>query len=276
MQCCNQPNNSILPDYFSKFKEKIEQLKYDIQYTNRFFTRNPIQKDIEFAQELSTTYIDSETELWRARVLNNHDICKFSIPLSDDASLSNLLNDIFKDSEPFWGYKNPEDCLAPPPDIAPDNRANPRFISYLYTALDIDTAIAEIRPIPGSKISLAKIVPSKVFKIYDLTNHGLFSPNQDSFNEFYRCLSNAFSTPVHGDLSDYLVTQYIAEFIKSLDFDGVKYYSAQRGFEQGKIVGKGSNITLFYQDNLQVTETRVFHINNIEISSSQILPAPNK
>lgn len=274
MKCCNLPNNSVLPDYFNNFNEKIKQLRFDIKYKNRFFTKNPIQEDIEFAQEISTTYIDKKTELWRARVLIDHDLSQLPITRCDDSLFLKILNDRYKDNEPYWGYKKPEDCLAPPPNIAPDNRANPRYISYLYTALDIDTAIAEIRPIPGSNISLAKIVPSKAFKIYDLTNRGLFSPNQDSFNEFYKCLSNVFSTLVNGDLSDYLVTQYIVEFIKSLDFDGVKYYSAQRGFEQGKIIGKGSNVTLFYQDNLQVAETRVFQVKNIEISSCQILPAP--
>jgi len=144
----------------------------------------------------------------------------------------------------FWGFDaNKSD--APSPGNTEQGRINPAGISYLYTARDMATAISEKQPAIAELVSVAKIKTLKSLKIFDFDFNSafknsnlmeqpvsemkkLFGVTYAELELFFNTISELFSKAAAGDSRNYYITQYISEFIKSKDFDGIKYNSSSR------------------------------------------------
>ncbi|WP_350293202.1 sce7726 family protein [uncultured Croceitalea sp.] len=61
---------------------------------------------------------------------------------------------------------------------------------------------------------------------------------------------------------DYIPTQYISEFIKSLGFDGVEY--------QSSLNSEGYNIAIFNPEKLECFKTNVYEIKDIKLTHGLI------
>lgn len=119
-----------------------------------------------------------------------------------------------------------EDMGAPSPKLATAGRANSEGISHLYLASDINTALSEIRPSLGDTIYIGKFpigIDLKVIDfrrlkdldVFEFNDPRRFAINLETLNE----MSKAISKPVRsGDSKlDYLPTQFIVDYIKSLN-----------------------------------------------------------
>ncbi|MGN4457420.1 RES domain-containing protein [Bacillus cereus group sp. MYBK57-1] len=170
--------------------------------------------------------------------------------------------------------KQPIDRMsAPPAELATSGRANPRGISYLYTAIDRDTCIAELRPYKGAQITIATVVTRKPLNIVRLNVLKPFiSPfqfNGELLEEIkayilYHTLVNDLTKPVNPDSSeiDYLPTQYLAELIKHLGYDGFFFRSS---------LGPNDNYVFFDKDCVKIDSTELFQVNNIQYTKEQII-----
>jgi hypothetical protein len=69
----------------------------------------------------------------------------------------------------FWGYNEKESFVPSDNNIVKDGRVNPAFIKYLYTAEDPYTALVEVRPYLGSKVSVAEIRVNETLTIADFS-----------------------------------------------------------------------------------------------------------
>lgn len=165
-----------------------------------------------------------------------------------------------------------EEMGAPPPRADRFGRANPPGISYLYAALDAKTAVAEMRPARGALLSLARLTTTQVMRVVDLAKvtplNSLFEiteyygvptlriPIED--RELLLRFAYELARPVwQTDASvDYLPTQYLAEFILSLGYDGIIYNS---GFSNGK------NIVLFPVNAAEVEEVNLAEVTKVNI-----------
>ena len=58
---------------------------------------------------------------------------------------------------------------------------------------------------------------------------------------------------------EYLSSQYLCELIKHCGYDGVIYKSS---------VGDGDNYAVFSDDKLEAIETKVYSVDNVEITSN--------
>jgi len=176
----------------------------------------------------------------------------------------------------FWGF-NKKDSGAPPQRETIHGRINPAGISYLYTAIDVDTAIAEIQPTIEQTISIAEIKTLKELNILNFDFSDILeNPNLDekSLQEleilkmFFDTVSGLFSKPILGNADNYYTTQYISEYIKHMGFDGIKYKSSLRK--------DGSNIVIFdtseNNGNYEILSSSLHRVTNVEITSKKILP----
>jgi len=157
--------------------------------------------------------------------------------------------------------------MKPKIDFASEGRANPKGITYLYVAENRETAMAEVRPSLGEIISIGELNSTKELKIIDFSVHrGKFyvkKPTQEDINEaVWRDMDKAFSIPVrnNGFNSDYVPTQVIAEFIKSLGYDGIEYKSS---------LAEGKNITLFDLESANFSECDIFKLKKIDYQFSE-------
>lgn len=141
----------------------------------------------------------------------------------------------------------------PPPKLAVAGRMNAHGVSVFYGATDPQTAIAEVRPIVGSQVIVARFTIEKELRLLDLTTLDSVFESGSIFDEgwaskleraaFLKTLSQRMTRPVMPDdeALEYLPTQAIADFLASENdpkLDGILFPSVQTE-------GKGLNIVLF-------------------------------
>ena len=158
----------------------------------------------------------------------------------------------------------------PPAKISTAGRANPIGIPYLYTASTIKTAISEIRPHKGDKVTVAKFEVKDKLKLADLRDPRVtispFSLDDDGLTQVFKnleylChLGKELSKPILPREAhlEYLSSQYLCELIKHCGFDGVIYKSS---------VGDGDNFAIFKDECLEAVEVSTYTISNVDIVS---------
>ncbi|HAS6341252.1 TPA: RES family NAD+ phosphorylase, partial [Vibrio vulnificus] len=127
---------------------------------------------------------------------------------------------------------------SPPAHLVGAGRINPEGISYLYGAKEKNTAVSEVRPWVGAKLSLVKFTVNRDLKLVDLAQNSSssFNSRDHSPSEIFHGLQVSvhtmfinklfFSAPAHEkDRLAYITSQFIAERFKALGADGILYPS---------------------------------------------------
>jgi hypothetical protein len=155
--------------------------------------------------------------------------------------------------------------MKPLREQAREGRVNPKGIPCLYLSSDRDTALAEVRPWFGAKISVGQFRLLRDSKVIDFSRDELKksiifltepSPEEREL-AVWGDINTAFATPVTPDdsQSDYVPTQVISELFRSKGFDGIVFKSS---------CGKGYNVTLFDIDAADPLNGCVFSVNDIQ------------
>lgn len=160
----------------------------------------------------------------------------------------------------------------PPAELTTPGRANPKGIPYLYTADTISTAISEVKPYKGSKVSVAEITLKGITSFVDFSN-----TRKDSIIQFggrdkdvngymkrqqlIKEIGWMLSKPVSPseDYIEYIPTQYLTEYIKNSNYDGIKFTSS---------LEVGNNYVLFDQEKVKFLSSKLYQVNNIKLSFS--------
>lgn len=159
---------------------------------------------------------------------------------------------------------HPPERMKPMLHVAHEGRVNPKGISCLYVSTDKKTAMAEVRPWIGSKVSVGQLRIMRELTLID------FSQGHDSMPNFYfeepspierekhiwEQVDRAFSTPLTLDPStaEYVPTQVISEFFKKNGFDGVAYKSQ---------LGTGFNLALFDLEAASVINCSLYPVKSV-------------
>ncbi|MEG0367677.1 MAG: RES family NAD+ phosphorylase [Coprobacillus sp.] len=171
----------------------------------------------------------------------------------------------FSSESNFNGFSSQESSLPPKEkcDIISDMRANPKYIRYLYAANDKYTALLEARAGISSLVSVADIEVISPLRILDITNIKQYKTDDDELFLLLQELNNEFSTPATGELKDYLASQVISEFIKSMDlkpnFDGICFRSS--------LNAKGKNYTIFSENKFKPVSSDVYYISEVGLTA---------
>lgn len=152
------------------------------------------------------------------------------------------------------GHRGPAIC-APPPHFAVASRGSVQGQPVLYLASDMDTALYEVRPSVGDWVTLARFRVAEPVSLCDLTpNFDAAAPFVETDaeyemlkpifrrNDVRRVLGGKLAEPVRRDdePKDYLFTQFLAQMIGRMGFDGIRFASSQRGPSS-----RGHNYLLF-------------------------------
>jgi hypothetical protein len=157
-------------------------------------------------------------ELWRAQLGNHWD------NFTADAAT------------PFSRVRPFAPCRMKPRDHrAPEGRANPKGIPYLYLSTTSTAAMSEVRPWIGALVSVAQFKIVREVKIVDCSlalrsnAEGKSAPPTDTEVDeiVWAAIDRAFAQPVthSDDVADYAATQTIAELFRNEGYDGVGYKS---------------------------------------------------
>ncbi|WP_253264722.1 RES family NAD+ phosphorylase [Aeromonas sp. 1805] len=174
---------------------------------------------------------------------------------------------------------SPEKELAAPPEyLAGSNRMSPSGISFMYTAGDYHTAIAELRPYISDTIAIGEFVTKKDLNFFDFTlldNIKIKDPNilEDPNSKFFRYryllhkLHDLISRPVRPTDVSYIDIQVLSETIRNYKdgiFNGIKFKSSQKP--------KGFNYVLFgdYDDEKKAKDYHVELDNDRKVAFFQV------
>ena len=179
-----------------------------------------------------------------------------------------------KEGQGDEGYETechyPSQRMKPLLDRAPEGRANPKGIPYLYLATTKETAMTEVRPWTGSYISLAQFKLLRRLKIIDCShNHGnshIYYFKEPSTEDIEKAvwtdIDRAFAAPmINSDNMDgYAATQTIAELFKKAGYDGIAYRS---NFGEN-----GHNIALFDIDAAELLNCGLHQVDAVKMKFS--------
>lgn len=236
-------NHNVRPEYTGSAKsiEIWGSFTDEIKTKNRFFITNNVfvLEVIEKLLKYHTFDLKAGTLLYRSR------ICESPIGL------------------PAIELGAPNSGKARP------GRANPSGISYLYLAKSEETTLYEVRASFLDYVSVGKfelLEDLKVVSLSDIHNISPFSPDLDlkeyvSNKNILQQFSTALSKPLRRKDSDleYLPSQYLCEFIKSLGIDGVEYISAMH---EG-----GVNYAFFDQTKFKLIDSTTKEVKKVLIET---------
>jgi hypothetical protein len=229
--------NPLSGENYSQLELKWDEFAKEIKGINRFFLTEMIDTDSlgSVFERLNKTY-PAGTTFFRGRISNE--------PLDIDQ------------------------IGKPPANLAGAGRANPVGIPYLYISNDEETTLYETRISLHEGITIGEFTntaPLSVVTLKNIDEYGPFEIEDKRFSieefagykSYLQKLSSELSRPVRKQDSDldYLPTQFLCEFIKSLGFDAVEYRSAMNP--------TGYNLAVFNDSKLQCFQTRFYKVNKV-------------
>lgn len=170
----------------------------------------------------------------------------------------------------------PKEMGPPPVDKASAGRVNSRGISRLYLSDNADTTLYEIRAGVYDYVTVGEFILKRDIEVTDLAQIDKISPfvansmtdidltmhaiNLDSLKKIAKEIAKPLRR--HDSQLDYLPTQYISDFIKSLGSDGIQFNSTMSQ--------DGYNLTLFDAEICECKNTKVYDIKKIHYGFEQI------
>ena len=170
-----------------------------------------------------------------------------------------------------------EEMGAPPISKAGAGRANSQGIRCLYLADSPETTTFEVRAGLYDDICIGTFKARKPIRVVNLALLDKISPFRDidiaslAINlPHLKKIAEEISRPLkRGDSPlDYLPTQYISDFIKSLGFDGIEYESTMRK--------NGINLAVFDPDIFECIRVEKYEIESIEYKAALLSEKPKE
>lgn len=225
-----------------KLEKEWDLFCEEIRFKHRYFPTKGL--DLELLSELlplQTHLIETNSSLYRSRKCHTKDKI------------------------------HPSEMGKPPVEKSQHGRANPKGIPYLYVSSDLKTAIAEIRPFLGDKVTVGHFLVKARLEVVDLRDPKIDDPFRFGeslgfavrYLNFLRRLGFELSktvSPIEAEL-EYIPLQYLCEFIRKSGFDGVIYESS---------VAEGYNIAIFTDHKVECRNAELYEIKDIQYTSEKI------
>ena len=286
----------------NEMNKNWNEFKNELTYKNRFSSAHYI---VEMVRQLSTDAthtLKKDTVLYRARIfpyhqyhnvfnlycsllnkegseakeflrsINSLDNSYYSLFLKEGESISHeelrKAYEMWK-NESYKGF-DAKNSGIPPVELIKAGRANPNSIGYLYLSEDENTSIYEVRPTIGQIVSIARFHVQKDLNIYDFTKSIPIETEGciKDLSMLFPYLGNKFSKPYNGEQEEYLPTQYLAETIKNMGFDGIRFKSS--------LNTNGINIVLFDEKYCQPFSSDLVEIKgmSLDIQKPEVYSSP--
>jgi hypothetical protein len=263
---------------FARAYDLWNSFKNEVLYQNRFIVKHEVLDYLKHVAETYKMTIESEIILYRARLfVGETDYLQYlKKDWNEDEDLD-LYGQLMKSKNKhaittrkesgFWGYDEKESFVPINNDLVNDGRANPAYIKYLYTAESPYTALVEVRPYLKSKVSIAEIKVNEELIVANFSYESFGKLDGFEQNLMYLIMSD-FSKPSDSDKKSYIPSQYVAEYIKTLGLDGIRFNSS--------LHGAGRNITIFNYEKCKPIGSKLYEIDDICFEAKGIAPLNEK
>ena len=232
-----------------------------ILYSNRFFVKHPLLEMLTEYLKDNVMTIPAGSIFYRARIIDakawkDHMIYKCYSATGEDK----LEVEYHRKANKFRGLTKSGSFVPPEGVLVGEGRSNPKYIKYLYMSEEPTTALFEVRPLLFDAVNLAQIIVNSELKIANISIDISESSQNEKTKEMQvmSYIQGAFSKPTN-DVEDYLPTQIIAEYVKNLGFEGIRYNSS--------LYRKGVNYTIFAYNKCEAIASQDFRIEDFKITA---------
>jgi hypothetical protein len=161
---------------------------------------------------------------------------------------------------------------APSANEATAGRANSAGIRCLYLASDQDTTIHEVRAGFFDYVTIGRFELKEDIVVVDLKAINHISPFIDGCDTKQHAINKEHLNRINMEIGrtlrrsdsilDYIPTQYISDFIKSISYGHNPEYS---GIEYNSTINpSGQNTAIFYPDLFDCVDCEVYHIKELK------------
>ena len=256
-------NNGIMQSEstnYDKAQELWHSFHNEVKYHHRYFPSHPVlDKLAVFAEQCKLT-VSAGRIYYRARIIDDN-------ALSEHMIAKCYRQDCTEEERKWYHNKNnkfkalsKEGSYVPPnPDLIRDGRSNPKFIRYLYIAESPTTAVFEVRPLLHNAVNVAGIEVKEQLTISNIAvGIDVDATKDNSVDEWLMYfIQTAFSSSTNNP-DDYIASQIIAEYIRHLGYDGIRYSSSlHRG---------GYNLTVFDVEKCEAVSSTDLRLDDIKMS----------
>ncbi|MDR9399740.1 MAG: RES family NAD+ phosphorylase [Salibacter sp.] len=159
----------------------------------------------------------------------------------------------------------------PPVGVSKSGRANPVGIPYLYISTEKETVLYETRATHSDFITIAEFrlidENMKVLRLRKIDDLSPFMAEDGlekylKYRKYLKRLEQELSKPLrrHDDeMLDYLPTQYLCEYVKSLGYDAIEYGSS--------LHDGGINLAVFDDSKLEITDVNVYEVTSVKLDT---------
>lgn len=172
----------------------------------------------------------------------------------------------------------PEEMSAPPAGKSSEGRANARGITCLYIANDVDTTLHEVRAGVFDYVSVGAFRLKRDITVVDLKAINGISPFVDGLEYLDHAINKQYLERLNAEMSkslrrsdstlDYVPTQYIVDFIKSIEHNDKQEYD---GIEYNSTTNPGGyNLAIFDPDLFECVSVDVYDIEKLQYTSRKL------
>lgn len=167
---------------------------------------------------------------------------------------------------------------APPAGKSLEGRANAKGIVCLYVASDVDTTLHEVRAGVFDFVSVGTFQLKQDITVVDLRSIAEISPFIEGLDYLDHAINKQYLEKLNTEMSkslrrgdstlDYVPTQYIVDFIKSIEHNGVHEYD---GIEYNSAMNPGGyNLAIFNPDLFECITVDIYDIEKLQYTSKKI------
>lgn len=165
------------------------------------------------------------------------------------------------EGQQFRGYGEAESFINIDVSKIKEGRCNRKNEPCLYVSEKRETCYAELRPQANTLISLAEIIVTSPLKVIDLSSSGAVADTMEMV-EGVLALNLELNSPVYDSENGYVFTQLVAECVKELGFDGIRYSSA---FNTLTHKDRGKNIAIFNFEKCKACSSELVLVNSVDV-----------
>lgn len=240
-------------------KELWYSFHEEVKYRHRFFPSHAILDKLSVIVKQCELIIEPGRIFYRARVIDETAQAEHMLTRCYSSESSEEERKWYRNKgNKFRGLSKDGSYVPPNPDTIRDGRSNAKFIRFLYMAESPTTAVFEVRPILLSAINVAGIEVKNKLKIANIAVDIDMNPGKEkSVDEWMLSfIQSAFSSPTNNP-DDYIASQIIAEYLRHLGYDGIRYGSSlHRG---------GFNLTVFDISKCEPVFSTDMRLDNIKM-----------
>ena len=245
---------------YLKAQELWTSFRSEVLYNHRYFPAHPVLDRLAALSKQCALTLEVGTIYYRARIIDDNALMEHMIGICYGPGTTEEKHKWYhtKDNK-FKGLSKEGSYVPPDPTLIRDGRSNAKFIRFLYMAESPTTAVFEVRPLVHSAINVAGVEVKEQLSIANIAVDIDMNPQKEkSVDEWLLSfIQSAFSFPTNNP-DDYIPSQVIAEHLRHLGYDGIRYSSS---LHEG-----GYNLTVFDVSKCEAVFSLDMRLESIKMS----------